>query len=269
LLQAASGWTPFEQGKANARDAVDRALKIDPNLSLAHRILGNLLLKFDWNWRAAQAEYQRALDLEPDNPAAARDLAFATDGLFGRLDESIALERRVIAQDPLNTSALWRFAARLYFAGHQEESVAASRQLVLINPSYASAYAILARGLLSLDRKDEALAAVQMETDEEARISLLPIIYWALGRKADSDTTLGELEAKYATTSAFDIAEVHAFRGEIDSAFRWIDRAYRRRDGGLPWIRLDPLLQNLHHDPRYQAMLVKMKLSDEAPGGRK
>ena len=269
LLQAASGWTPFEQGKANARDAVDRALKIDPNLSLAHRMLGNLLLKFDWNWRAAQAEYQRALDLEPDNPAAARDLAFATEGLFGRLDESIALERRVLAQDPLNTGALWRFAVRLYFAGRQEESIAASRQLVLINPSYADAYAILARALLSLNRRDEALAAAQMETDEEARISLLPIVYWALGRKADSDMALRELEAKYATTSAFDIAAVLAFRGEIDSAFMWIDRAYRRRDGSMPWIRLDPLLQNLRHDRRYQATLAKMNLSDEGPGGHK
>ena len=60
----------------------------------------------------------------------------------------------------------------------------------------------------------------------------------------------------------YQIAEVYAFRGEIDTAFEWLERAYRQRDGGLPdFLKLDPLLANLHDDPRWPVFLEKMGLA--------
>jgi hypothetical protein len=90
----------------------------------------------------------------------------------------------------------------------------------------------------------------------------LPAIYWALGQRAASDAALAELERKYAAASAFDVAEMHAWRGETDAAFRWLDRAYRQRDPGMEMVKIDPLLRSLHRDPRFPAVLTKMNLAD-------
>jgi hypothetical protein len=103
------------------------------------------------------------------------------------------------------------------------------------------------------------------EPDEAWRLSVLPIVYWTMGRRAESDRTLHQLEQKYAPGSAYNIAEMYAYRGEVDAAFRWLHRAYRQRDPGMTMSKIDPLLRNLHGDPRYQAMLVKMKLDRDPP----
>jgi len=88
----------------------------------------------------------------------------------------------------------------------------------------------------------------------------LPLAYHALSRKVESDAALHELTQKFADDWAYQIAEVHAFRGEIDKAFEWLDRAYTQRDGGFSEMKGDPLLKNLERDPRYKALLRKLKL---------
>ena len=72
----------------------------------------------------------------------------------------------------------------------------------------------------------------------------------------------GGLESKYAGDSAFQIAEAHAFRGEVDLAFEWLERAYDQRDGGVPEIKGDRLMRGLVGDPRYKAFLRKLKLPE-------
>jgi hypothetical protein len=71
---------------------------------------------------------------------------------------------------------------------------------------------------------------------------------------------LRELIAKYHASDAYQIAEVYAFRNQSDEAFEWLDRAYAQRDSGLIETKVDPLLKNLHSDPRYAAFLKKLKL---------
>jgi len=86
------------------------------------------------------------------------------------------------------------------------------------------------------------------------------IAYHALDRKADSDAALAGLIAKHSEDSAYQIAEVYAYRGQLDKAFEWLNRAYDQRDPGVPEIKTDPLLENLRHDPRYIAFVKKMGL---------
>jgi hypothetical protein len=75
-----------------------------------------------------------------------------------------------------------------------------------------------------------------------------------------SDEAVAELIAKSADVVAYQIAEVYAFRGEADRAFEWLDRAYAQRDGGMTYLKVDPLLRTLKGDPRYTAVLKKMRL---------
>ena len=80
---------------------------------------------------------------------------------------------------------------------------------------------------------------------------------------AESDALLSELKARHAQQSAYQIAEVHGFRRETDQAFEWLEHSYRQRDSGTGLLKCDPLLRNLHHDPRWLPFLRKMNLADD------
>jgi hypothetical protein len=111
-------------------------------------------------------------------------------------------------------------------------------------------------------KPEAALREMQQEKDEGWRLSGLPLVFHALGRRSESDTALAALKDKYAGDSAYQIAEVHAFRGEADLAFKWLERAYAQRDAGVTQIKGDPLMRGLVGDPRYKAFLRKLKLAE-------
>jgi serine/threonine protein kinase/Flp pilus assembly protein TadD len=260
--QAAAAWVLVPVGTARARDALQHAISIDPNLAEAHRELAHIYMAFDWNWPQAEAEYAQALKLDPGNADTLIDMAEMKAYRFGRFDEAIALRRQAFLRDPLDTYSLSNLAYWLLYAGRLEESAAAYRKLIQLNPSYGSSGLNFGLALLLLGRYPEALAAMQNEPDEGYRLGALPIAYWAMGRRAESEETLRQLKQKYAAVDAYNIAAVHAWRGEADAAFEWLDRAYRQHDAGMSELRIDPLLQHLRGDARYRALLVKMSLTD-------
>jgi hypothetical protein len=106
----------------------------------------------------------------------------------------------------------------------------------------------------------QALPEIENEPNEWGKLTGEAVVYHALGREQDSNTALAELIAKHETGSAFQIAQVYAFRGETDKSFEWLERAYEQRDAGLTIIKTDPLLKNLRHHPRYAGLLKKMRL---------
>jgi len=108
----------------------------------------------------------------------------------------------------------------------------------------------------------EALGAFERESHERGRMSGQALAYHALGRKADADAALAELEKRFAGEAAFELAKVHAYRGETDAALRWLDRAYEDRDILTSRVKYEPLLRNLWPDPRFKAFLRKMKLPE-------
>lgn len=81
-----------------------------------------------------------------------------------------------------------------------------------------------------------------------------------LGFKQDSNAALAGPIAKHDFDSAYQIAQVYAFRGQTEKSFEWIEHAYKQRDAGLTGIKADPLLKNLRHDPRYADLLKRMRL---------
>ena len=86
---------------------------------------------------------------------------------------------------------------------------------------------------------------------------------WGEKKIPEADAALAQLTKDFAETAAYQIAEVHAYRGDKDKAFEWLERARRQRDPGLAGLRKDPLLTNLHDDPRWNAFLHAMGLADD------
>jgi tetratricopeptide (TPR) repeat protein len=147
-----------------------------------------------------------------------------------------------------------------YYAGKLDEAVSACKKTLEINPARPNAHGILCRIYLEQLHLQDALGEAEHEPEEWAHLQGLALAYHGLGRSKDSDDALAELIVKYATTSAFQIAEVYAFRGETDRAFEWLERAYASRDTGLAQLKGDPLLKSIERDPRYAAFLKKMHL---------
>jgi TolB-like protein/Flp pilus assembly protein TadD len=263
--QVTFNWSSILPTSSKAKEAAEHALELDPELSIPHWALGALATYVYWDWKEARSHLERASELNPNDVRAARTLALINGGLYGRMDTAIEIGRERISLDPLDTVAINISTVDLFLAERYPEAVASARQLLLLNPSYAATHSLLALSLMHLGRLEEALAAAQMEADESFRLWALPMVYWTLGRRSESDAALRRLETKYGDLAPYAIVEVHAYRGELDDAFRWLDRAYRTHDPGMPQVRIDPLLRNLRQDRRFQAVLANMKLDGAAP----
>ena len=179
----------------------------------------------------------------------------------GRFDELIADFNQRVLRDPVDTGALGELAQSLFFAGRFDEAEAAYRKLEELNPKPQDR-TLYAFALMMMGRNTEALATEQKEAWETGRLWGLSIIYWSLGRRAESAAALNELDKKYGASMAYQSGEAHAYRGEVRLAFEWLERAYRQRDSALYLLRSDPFLANLRGDSRYKALLAKMNLAD-------
>ena len=178
------------------------------------------------------------------------------------MDALIRLVKEDVARSPLDATTVYLLAVFQYAAGHLEESAAAFRNLLEMNPTYVGAHTDYAVTLLTQGKQSEALAEIKKESDEPTKLRALPCIYWTLGRHGDSDAALGRLEEKFGNNSAYKVALNHACRTETDLAFEWLERAIRQRDSDLETITIHPWLRSLHSDPRYKAILRKLRLPE-------
>jgi adenylate cyclase len=259
--QANSGFLPAADGYRQAREAAEKALALDPELVDAHLAMGSIHQTYDRDWAAADASVRRALELEPGSAEALR-LASTQAVTLGRWSEAIELATKAIERDPLRPNSYNNLGLALLAVNRDTEAEAAFRKALELNPDGAIRHYEIGRALLLQGKADAALREMQQETDEGWRLSGLPLVFHALGRRSESDAALAALKDKYAGDSAYQIAEVHAFRGEADLAFEWLERAYNQRDGGVSEIKGDRLMRGLVGDPRYKAFLRKLKLPE-------
>jgi len=264
IFQAEFGFAPVVETYERARRSLETAIKLDPKSGEAHASLGWVHTAYDWDWEAASAEIKEALRLSPRDATALICAARLSEAL-GHWDEAVRQLNSVIARDPLDPGLKNMLSGVYARVGRLAEAEATERRVLELSPTYASAPYNLAVILLALGRRDEALRVlkeVQQAQDPADRAQGLVLTYYALGHKADSDAQLATLTREHASDDAFIIAEAHAYRGEIDEAFRWLDRAYAQKDPQLYLVKGDRLLKNLERDPRHKAFLHKMKLPE-------
>jgi serine/threonine protein kinase/Tfp pilus assembly protein PilF len=257
--QADNGFVPVENGYAKARKEIQKALGLDPNLAEAHAIIGSMKMNYDWDWPGAEASLRRALDLEPGNTTAMR-YETVLFSFLGRFDEALALSHRAIALDPISTRVYVRLCNIAYFAGQLEEAEGAIRKALELSPQYQQAHETLGEIYLAQSKPEKALAEMQRETERPVQLCGLALVYHAMRKNNEADSALAELVKGYQDVDAYQIAEVFSYRREPDKAFDWLERAYKQRDAGLAFMKVDPLLHNIRKDTRYEELMKKMKL---------
>jgi TolB-like protein/DNA-binding winged helix-turn-helix (wHTH) protein len=254
--QADEGLIPMEEGRRLSREAIERALALNPNLAAAHAQMGRIKQQVDYDWAGADASFQRAVALEPAN---AENVGFAawSAAIFGRFDEALKLNRRAVDLDPLDAYSWERLGETEVFMGQLDQAAADCKKALELNPEVSG---VLSQIYLMQGRPQDALREVERVRYAPLRAFLYALTYHALGREKESDAALSELITKYHASNAFEIATIYAFRNQTDEAFEWLDRAYAQRDPSMMSTKVQPLLNSLHNDPRFAALLKKLDL---------
>jgi tetratricopeptide (TPR) repeat protein len=247
------------EGSRKARLDAERAIVLDPNSASGYLALARTQNDYDWDWDAANASLAKAAALEPGGAEVIHHRSYLSREL-GNLDEAIKLYEQAVALDPLRTDFHSGLGYLLYVTGRYDQAQAALQRALDLNAKAALVHFTLSKILIAKGNQRQALAEIEKEPNDWAKLTGEALVYHALGREQDSNAALTSLISKYHADSAFQIAQAYAFRGQTDKSFEWLERGYTQRDGGLTDVKIDPLLENLRHDPRYTAFLKKMRL---------
>lgn len=277
FIQAAASDPPQQQALlVTLRHAVDEALRLDPRLAEAHvRRSGYLWLTGDTS--GYEEEMRLAAAFAPDDPLVLGALA-ANSARKQNLDESIALQSRAVALDPLSLVGHVNLGCYFYYAGKFEAAETEWRAALDLAGASAPASNELTRGLavglaqleVARQRSDSALALVEswLGAGKERDYSLA-LIYGALGRTSDADLALARLREAGSRNEweSLKVIEAHAYLGHIDAAFEWLAKAvdqsrqaYPRTPAMMAWkteLRHSPFVTALREDPRWQAWLAE------------
>jgi tetratricopeptide (TPR) repeat protein len=258
-VMATVSLTDVTEGFRRARNDAERAIALDPTLGSAYLALARTQIFYDWDWDAANTCLTKAAALEPGN-AEVLQIQSRLSALLGNLDEAVYLGEQAVTLDPLDTISRLQLGYVLYVASRYGEAHAELQKALDLNPQAAFVHVTLGKILIAEAKPQQALAEIEKEPNDWERLTARALVYHTLGREPDSNAALASLIAKHDTDSAYQIAEVYAFRGEADEAFEWLERAYEQRDAGLPEIKTDPLFKSLRHHSRYTELLQKMHM---------
>jgi serine/threonine protein kinase/tetratricopeptide (TPR) repeat protein len=236
----------------------EKAVELAPDLAVARSTRGFCRFQFAHDWSGAQSDLARALELNPTDPESHRRMGMLLAGL-GRLPEALAEARKSTELDPLDALNWHRLASYAAAQGNLDAAQDAALRAHAVAPEEELGSFDLAG--ISLLRGNAALALAQSARleREEGRLFYEAIAAHDLGREQQSAAALAALTAKYGDVDRYLVASAHAWRGERDEAFRWLEAAVEIHSHP-PWLKIDPFLRKLHEDPRWPAFLRKLNL---------
>jgi DNA-binding winged helix-turn-helix (wHTH) protein/tetratricopeptide (TPR) repeat protein len=248
-----------DQACNRARADALRAIALEPHLAAGYVSLATIQMGHDWDWGGAETTLATARRMEPNDASTLSAMA-GLSRIRGHLDEAIALQKQLVALSPLEGPSYAALGSRLLAAGKLDEALAAQQRAIELDPQLEFVHLDRAMVLLAKGLPNEALREVEEEPGDVWRLLGKVIVLYDLGRTSDSEAALKQLIATHSA-EPYVIASAYAYRGERDPAFAWLQRAYDSRDFSLIGIQIDPLFNNLHPDPRFGALVRRMKLS--------
>ena len=249
-----------------ARTTIARALSLAPNMAAVHVARGSLLQVSEYNWRGAQAEFQRAIELAPNDGSVKFALGLQLAAL-GEVEQAIGLTRAALTTEPLR--ALWYNWLAIYLSGlsRLDEAEHAVRRAIELQPHAASYQTQLAIIKIQRGQAQEALAVAQQVPPGWLQDITLALAQQIGSDQGAADAALNTLIDKDADGVAYEIAQAYALRNDAKSTFAWLDRAWRQREGGVTGLLYDPFILRYKDDPRMAAFCKKVGLPTPAEVG--
>jgi len=245
--------SPDEASK-NAIPNINKALDLNPRLSEAHRLLGNVKFYFQWDFKGAEEAYLKATMLDPNNETA----LFVYINFLNNLErhqEAFDYERKLMRINPLANSD-----PTLFWLGRIDEAIQTAKERVNVTPNPAT-HGNLGFVLLNSGSYQEAIDALQKALELAGRrlprmMAWLAAAYAKNGQEDKALELLNELkerrEQSLAGSPSFFIAVIYSALDEKELAFEWLERAYEDHDMEMVWLKAEPQLYPLKGDPRFQ-----------------
>jgi TolB-like protein/Tfp pilus assembly protein PilF len=247
-----------------AKAAAKKALELDDALAEAHTSLAQVHTYYDFDFSQATKEFQRAIELNPNYATAHQWYGHGDLLALGRFDEAIAEVKRAIELDPLSLVINTDLGTTYYRAGRYDEAIEQLRKTLEMDPGFYYARWSLGWALAVKGDLDAAIGEYQKAralSDNPLMLGLLAHAYGSSGNKAKALKILDELKelSKQRYVSGYTFPLVYLGLGDKEEALRWLDKSYQDRAGDvLRYIRVDPLLDPLRGDPRFEELVAKI-----------
>ncbi|MEK6324038.1 MAG: protein kinase [Acidobacteriota bacterium] len=260
---ASYSWIAPTEGYPKAKALAKKALELDETLAEAHAALGALTMFYDLDWAAAEREYKRAIELNPNYPITYELYSYLLS-VTGRLDEGIAMAKRGLEVDPLSVPLADDTGQAYYWARRYDEAIKQYQKSIEMDPNHP----LVGLGAVYEQKGmyDEAIAAYQKAIKASERTSnilgALGHAYAASGRRGEALKILDELKemSKQKYVSPYDMAVLYTGLGEKDRAIEQLNKAYEERAGWVISLKVEPLFDPLRSDPRFADLVRRMSL---------
>ena len=260
--EAVGSLVPME-AYALAREAAQKALAIDDKLGEAHGAMGLILFTSEFDWKGAERELLRALELNPGDTHAHDHYGWWCSAQC-RFDESLRSVRRARELDPLAHPT--DVATELLRAGRFAEALDEAQHIVEAHPTVPRSHALLGWALIKAGRSAKASrrssALPRWRRDARSFLGQLGQAYAMTGATEKAREILRQLSARATRERVppYHFAYIHTGLGEQDAAIEWLERGYEERAGGIYGVKGSFLFTTLHGHPRFKALLRKMNL---------
>jgi len=235
-----------------------KALQIDDTLAEAHVLMANIR-EMDWDWLGAEAEYKRALELDPNSIRAHQTYAWNLK-MLGRLDEAMLHLKRAQELDPLALDISWDIGVSLSFSRQYDRAIEQFQKTIEIDPNFVPAHNGLVQAYQGKGMYDEAIAELK---NAKAGGAQLAYAYAVAGKRDEAQKILDELKelSKQHYVSPFDFALIYVGLGDKDRAFEWLNKTYEENPYRIGFLKVNPRFDSLRSDPRFADLLRRMKLA--------
>ena len=258
------GITPPKAAIPRARRAAQKALEIDDTLAEAHTTLASIRATYDWDWVDAERKYKRAIELNPSYPTAHQWYAQYLVRM-GRFREATTEMKRAQELDPLSLIINATGGFIFYMARQYDQAIKELRKTVELDPNFGNAHYYLGRAYVQKAMYGEAVAELEKAASLSGRgtvqIAELAHACAVAGKRQRALKILNELlreRLEKGYVSSYRVALVYVGLGEQDQALAWLKRAYDERSWWLGFLKVDPRLDPLRADPRFQDLLRRM-----------
>lgn len=260
------GGLPQKEARSLAEAALRKALELDANLAEVHSSLGLFKLNYEWNWREAEKEFKRAIELNPGDALAHQRYGRGLD-FTGHYEEALQELERARELDPLSMP-IRSYLGQVHLHARKYDRAAHELQKALeLQPNHALVLHNLGELYIAQGRYVEAIAPLQKSSELSSSshyLAMLGCAYARADRKPEATKILKELQQRLEQNlvSAFDMASLHMALGENERALSWLERGYQERDGWLVELKAWPWFDSLRSDPRFQNLLKKVGLEE-------